>query len=189
MFINSVFRLFPYIRNPRKNRNIYGFAQNKANNNKNNIKKNICNSKSFVLVSNNIKLKKKKKNRATPPPHPPPPPFVWYVGFWSGFFQLWILPLAIRRPCISYSNTATPVQCLILYEHCKCTCIAFGITKTYLYNSDPLKPHFYIVKLGLQEYTLFFISEPKHRLWVLVRTSWSWIYKCPISDHQENMPI
>ena len=23
-----------------------------------------------------------------------------------------------------------------------------AITKTYLYNSDPLKPHFYIVKLG-----------------------------------------
>ena len=26
--------------------------------------------------------------------------------------------------------------------------IFFFITKTYLYNSDPLKPHFYIVKLG-----------------------------------------
>ena len=25
---------------------------------------------------------------------------------------------------------------------------AFHITKTYLYNIDPLKPHFYIVKLG-----------------------------------------
>ena len=30
------------------------------------------------------------------------------------------------------------------------------ITKTYLYNFDPLKRHFYIVKLGLQGYTLFF---------------------------------
>ena len=30
-------------------------------------------------------------------------------------------------------------------------------TKTCLYNSDPLKPHFYIVKLGLQGYTLFFL--------------------------------
>ena len=27
----------------------------------------------------------------------------------------------------------------------------------YLYNFDPLKPHFYIVKLGLQGYTLFFL--------------------------------
>ena len=31
------------------------------------------------------------------------------------------------------------------------------ITKTYLYNFDPLKPHFYIVKLGLQGYTLFLL--------------------------------
>ena len=29
--------------------------------------------------------------------------------------------------------------------------------KTYLYNSDPLKPHFYLVKRGLQGYTLFFL--------------------------------
>ena len=34
---------------------------------------------------------------------------------------------------------------------------AENITKTYLYNFDPLKPHFYIVKLGLQGYTLFFL--------------------------------
>ena len=34
----------------------------------------------------------------------------------------------------------------------------FGtITKTCLYNFEPLKPHFYIVKLGLQGYTLFFL--------------------------------
>ena len=26
--------------------------------------------------------------------------------------------------------------------------VYFAITKTYLYNFDPLKPHFYIVKLG-----------------------------------------
>ena len=32
-----------------------------------------------------------------------------------------------------------------------------SITKTRLYNFDPLKPHFYIVKLGLQGYTLFFL--------------------------------
>ena len=32
-----------------------------------------------------------------------------------------------------------------------------SITKTCLYNSDPLKPHFYIVKLGLQGYTLFLL--------------------------------
>ena len=49
---------------------------------------------------------------------------------------------------------------------------SFYITKTYIFNFDPLKPHFYIVKRGLQGYTLFFlISAQKHRLWVLVRTA------------------
>ena len=31
------------------------------------------------------------------------------------------------------------------------------ITKTYLYNFDPLKPHFHIVKLGFTGVTLFFL--------------------------------
>ena len=48
------------------------------------------------------------------------------------------------------------------------------ITKTCLYNTDPLKPHFYIVKLGFTEvYIIFLISAQKHILWVLVRTA-SW---------------
>ena len=48
----------------------------------------------------------------------------------------------------------------------------FTITKTYLYNIDPLKPHFYIVKLGFTGvYIIFLISAQKHRLWVLVRTA------------------
>ena len=47
-----------------------------------------------------------------------------------------------------------------------------NITKTYLYNFDPLKPHFYIVKLGFTGvYIIFVISAQKHRLWVLVRTT------------------
>ena len=46
------------------------------------------------------------------------------------------------------------------------------ITKTYLYNFDPLKPHFYIVKLGFTGvYIIFVISAQKHRLWVLIRTA------------------
>ena len=37
--------------------------------------------------------------------------------------------------------------------------VFFVITKTYLYNFDPLKPHFYIVKLGFTgEYIIFLIS-------------------------------
>ena len=36
----------------------------------------------------------------------------------------------------------------------------------------PLKPHFYIIKLGFTGvYIIFHISAQKHRLWVLVRTA------------------
>ena len=38
-------------------------------------------------------------------------------------------------------------------------CLRLHITKTYLYNFDPLKPHFYIVKLGFTGvYIIFLIS-------------------------------
>ena len=41
------------------------------------------------------------------------------------------------------------------------------ITKTCLYNFDPPKPYFYIVKLGFTGvYIIFLISAQKHRLWV-----------------------
>ena len=46
------------------------------------------------------------------------------------------------------------------------------ITKTFLYYTDPLKPHFYIVKLGFTGvYIIFLIFAQKHGLWVLVRTA------------------
>ena len=46
-----------------------------------------------------------------------------------------------------------------------------SITKTCLCNFDPLKPHFYIVKLEFTGvYIIFLIFARKHRLWVLVRT-------------------
>ena len=45
------------------------------------------------------------------------------------------------------------------------------ITKTCLYNFDPLKRHFYIVKLGFTGVYIFFsYFARKHRLWV-VRTA------------------
>ena len=31
------------------------------------------------------------------------------------------------------------------------------MTKTYLYNFDPLKPHFYIVKLGFTDVYIIFL--------------------------------
>ena len=40
------------------------------------------------------------------------------------------------------------------------------ITKTRLYNVDPLQAHFYIAKLGFTGvYINFLISAQKHRLW------------------------
>ena len=56
-----------------------------------------------------------------------------------------------------------------IFKFCK---KLLNITKTRLYNFDPLKPHFYIVKLGFTGvYIIFLISAQKHRLWVLVRTA------------------
>ena len=47
-----------------------------------------------------------------------------------------------------------------------------GITKTRLFNFDPLIPHFCIVKLGFTGvYVIFLILLKKHRLWVFVRTA------------------
>ena len=49
------------------------------------------------------------------------------------------------------------------------------ITKTCLYNFDPIKPHFYIINLGFTRvYIIFLISAQNHRLWVLVRTASPW---------------
>ena len=46
------------------------------------------------------------------------------------------------------------------------------ITKTCVYTIDPLKPHFYVVKLGfIGVVNIFLISAQKKRLWVLVRTA------------------
>ena len=51
-------------------------------------------------------------------------------------------------------------------------CLHQTITKTYLYDFDPFKPHLYIVKPGLSGvYSIFLNSAQKHRLCVLVRTT------------------
>ena len=48
----------------------------------------------------------------------------------------------------------------------------FCITKTRRHNFDPLKPHFYTVKLGFTGvYINFLIFARKHRLWVFIRTT------------------
>ena len=46
------------------------------------------------------------------------------------------------------------------------------IMKPRLYSFDPLKPHFYTLKLGFTGlYINFLFSAQNHRLWVLVRTA------------------
>ena len=64
-----------------------------------------------------------------------------------------------------------PVLLYFLWDHCappgyfenRITLKPVLITKTYLYNFDPLKPHFYIVKQGFTGYTLFFLFLLKSR--------------------------
>ena len=65
---------------------------------------------------------------------------------------------------MQYKKTGSNKSCLSPKDR--------NITKTCLYNSDPLKPHFYIVKLRFTGvYITFIISAQKHRLWVLIRTA------------------
>ena len=60
------------------------------------------------------------------------------------------------------------VNCIPGYNNRGGAC-GLDITKTYLYNFNPLKPHVYIVKLGFTGvYIIFLISTQNHRLWVLV---------------------
>ena len=48
----------------------------------------------------------------------------------------------------------------------------YPLLSVAMYNVDPVKSHFYIVKLGFTlVYSIFLISAQKHRLWVLVRTA------------------
>ena len=48
-----------------------------------------------------------------------------------------------------------------------CTSQLLHITKTCLYNFDPLKPHFYVVTLGFTGVCIIFLnSAQKHRSWV-----------------------
>ena len=65
------------------------------------------------------------------------------------FYILSILPYT-ALPCliITVNNLQAPVKFTV-----------HVITKTCLYNFDPLKPHFYIVKLGfIGVYIIFLIS-------------------------------
>ena len=59
---------------------------------------------------------------------------------WAEVFQSWLWRFWARIPLETENSSLL-------------------ITKTYLYNFDPLKPHFYIVKLGFTGvYIIFLIS-------------------------------
>ena len=79
-----------------------------------------------------------------------PPPILWMAGQYPANFLLF------------------------LHENIPSKCFQAGmrnITETHLYNFDPLKSHFYIVKLGFTGVYIFFLtSAQNHGLWVLIRT-------------------
>ena len=82
--------------------------------------------------------------------------------------------IKIRLYLEKYGKQKVGLHSQMIVPVLRCFIHVVLITKTCLYNFDPsplnpLKPHFYIVKL---EFTginiIFFISVQKHRLWVLV---------------------
>ena len=146
---------------------------------------------------NRIYLLKKKiqdyHNLLPPLPHPPTPRHKdqmvaalgskVYIHTLLSFYQ-WLLRLYLKwrgwlekiglwESCIRNLIQLCCRDSLII--HCwqiECENAFLCITKTRLYNFDPLQPHFYIVKLGFTGvHIIFLISAQKHRLWVLVRTA------------------
>ena len=86
--------------------------------------------------------------------------FCLFVVFWGFFLSFFVTRLFFFR-CF---KKAVICDCGISWLSLHI------ITKTYLYNFDPLKPNFFIVKLGFTGvYSILLIFAQKHRLWVLVR--------------------
>ena len=87
----------------------------------------------------------------------------------SGFSRTWVKCRVAYK--VSTYFIMVPSSCFFFVFCFFSIIIIFLITKTRLYSFDPLKPHFYIVKLGfIGVYIIFLISAKKHGLWVLVRT-------------------
>ena len=80
--------------------------------------------------------------------------------FFFFFFFLVFLPSKLQFQCCDFSK----VQCWNTFYSILSRALGLRfplifITKTYLYNFDPLKPHFYTVKLGFTGvYIIFLIS-------------------------------
>ena len=86
----------------------------------------------------------------------------------SVFYCIYFLLFVTKLFLIWYHWKALLPDCGISWV----SSFIFCITKTCLYNFDPLKPHFYTVKLGFTGvYIIFLTSAQKHTLWVLVRSA------------------
>ena len=97
--------------------------------------------------------------------------FAGLRGLIVGFVMRWLIDIEIPKKG-QILGTQSPRHRLLLETTPKDNIIRKNITKKYLCNFDPLKPHFYIVKLGFTGvYIIFLISAQKHRLWELVRTA------------------
>ena len=78
---------------------------------------------------------------------------VTLLAYWTGFSTIFT--------SADKSNPVYPIRWMNKKEHNN----VHSITKTYLYDFDPLKPHFYKVKLGFTWiYIIFLISVQKHKL-------------------------
>ena len=91
-----------------------------------------------------------------------PEPYIYLVWFSSERYD------ENHVPEQETENKLHVMLCLISVKNK----LSANITKTYLYDFDPHKPHFYTVKLGFTGvYIMFLILAQKHRLWVLIRTA------------------
>ena len=76
----------------------------------------------------------------------------------------WRLSFGIVKVLSWWITLRKVAQWCVLCRRIKAAVSGDCITKTCLYNFDPLKPHFYIVKLGFTGvYIIFLISAQKHR--------------------------
>ena len=85
---------------------------------------------------------------------------------WHFHHIIWEIKMILVIKCINPCPAEPGYTLLKKPTDLNLHCLPFSITKTCLYNIDPLKPHFYIVKLGFTGvYIIFLISAQKHRLW------------------------
>ena len=73
-------------------------------------------------------------------------------------YIMWKIVLCGYADSDMASSTSAYGQCNQIF-----TLLMETITKAYLYNFDPLKPRFYIVKLQFTGVYIIFISAQKHR--------------------------